>query len=142
MAFACDHRLMSGGRIGVPEPLVGVPFPALAMEIVRFAVPKQHLQSMVYFGRTMDAEAGRVLGIIDEVLASDELLGRARVIAQQLMTIPRHTFRLTKRQLREPYLRDAARIATVSADEIDAIWADPATHEHIREYLDKTLRKK
>ena len=143
LAFACDHRLMCGGRIGVPEPLVGVPFPPLALEIIRFAVPKQHLQPMVYFGRTMDAETARGIGIIDEVIASaDLLLGRARVVAQQLMTIPRHTFRLSKRQLREPYLRDAVRIASVSAGEIDAIWSAPETHEHIREYLAKTLGKK
>jgi Enoyl-CoA hydratase/carnithine racemase len=146
MAFACDYRLMSGGRIGVPEPLVGVPFPPLAMEIVRFAVPKQHLQQMVYFGRTMDAETGRGIGIVDEVIENtadaDLLAGRARVVAQELMTIPRATFRLTKRQLREPYLRDAARIASVSTDEIDAIWAAPETHEHIREYLAKTIGKK
>src|ERR687884_624248 len=38
LVYACDARLMSGGRIGTPELLVGVPFPASAMEIVRFAV--------------------------------------------------------------------------------------------------------
>jgi len=142
LAFACDHRLMSGGRIGVPEPLVGVPFPPLPMAIVRYAVPVPHLQPMVYFGKTMDAEAGKAMGIVDEVVSADELLVRAQIVAEQLMSIPRHTFRLTKRQLREPYLRDAARIATASADEIDAIWADPATHAHIREYLAMTIGKK
>jgi len=143
LAFACDHRLMCGGRIGVPEPLVGVPFPPLAMAIVRFAVPKQHLQPMVYFGRTMDAETARGIGLVDEVISDATLLsGRARVVAQQLMTIPRNTFRITKRQLREPYLRDAATIASVSSDEIDAIWAAPETHEHIREYLAKTIGKR
>jgi enoyl-CoA hydratase len=142
LAFACDHRLMAGGKIGVPEPLVGVPFPPLAMAIVRFAVPKQHLQPMVYFGRTMDAETGRGIGIVDEVVSSADLPVRAQIVAEQLMSIPRHTFRLTKRQLREPYLRDAANIASVSADEIDAIWADPATHAHIREYLAMTIGRK
>ncbi len=142
LAFACDHRLMSAGKIGVPEPLVGVPFPPLAMAIVRFAVPKPHLQPMVYFGKTMDAESGRGIGIVDEVISAEQLPVRAQIIAEQLMSIPRHTFRLTKRQLREPYLRDAANIATASADEIDAIWADPATHAHIREYLAMTIGKK
>jgi enoyl-CoA hydratase len=142
LAFACDHRLMSGGRIGLPEPLVGVPFPPLALAIVRYAVPQPQLQPMVYFGRTMDAEAGRGIGIVDEVVAAADLPDRALIVAEQLMSIPRHTFRLTKRQLREPYLRDAARIALASADEIDAIWAAPATHEHIREYLAMTIGKR
>jgi len=44
--------------------------------------------------------------------------------------------------LREPYLRDASHIAVASVDEIDAIWAAPSTHAHIREYLAKTLKKK
>jgi enoyl-CoA hydratase len=142
LGFACDHRIMSGGRIGVPEPLVGVPFPPLALAIVRYAVPKPHLQAMVYFGRTMETDEAKAIGIIDETPAAHDLLGRAHSIAQKLMTVPRATFRITKRQLREPYLRDAAEIAIASIDEIDAIWAAPETHEHIREYLAKTLKKK
>ena len=38
LACCADRRIMAraGGRIGVTELLVGVPFPALAFEIVRF----------------------------------------------------------------------------------------------------------
>ena len=142
IAFACDYRLMSGGRIGIPEALVGVPFPPLALEVVRFAVPRQHLQSMLYLARTIEAPEAKAMGIIDEVVAPNDLLPRATEMARLLAGIRPDTFRLTKRQVREPFLRDAAEIASVSTDEIDALWADPATHEHIREYLAKTLGKK
>src|SRR5262245_9944474 len=39
LAAACDHRIMTSGpaRIGVPELLVGVPFPGLALDIVEHA---------------------------------------------------------------------------------------------------------
>ena len=37
------HHGARAGRIGVTEMLVGVPFPALAFEIVRFAVPPRYL---------------------------------------------------------------------------------------------------
>lgn len=142
LAFACDARLMSGGRIGVPELLVGVPFPPLALEIVRFAIPAQHLQSMVLFGRTIDAATAHSMGIIDEVLTPDTLEARAVEIAIQLAAVSPIAFRLTKRQLREPYLRDAVAIAADSADEIDQQWNAPATHQSIRAYLAKTLGKK
>lgn len=142
MAFACDYRLMSGGRIGVPEALVGVPFPPLALEIVRFAVPRQHLQPMIYLARTIEAAEAKSMGIIDEVVPLQDLLTRATAVARQLSEIPLTAFRLTKRQLREPYLHDAARIASASADEIDSLWADPRTHEHIKAYLAKALGKK
>jgi enoyl-CoA hydratase len=142
LTFACDHRLMTGGRIGVPELLVGVPFPAIALAIVRYAVPRQHLQSMIYFGRTIEAAEAKNIGVVDDTPAAGDLLPRAQAVAKTLAAIPRDAFRLTKRQLREPYLRDASHITLASADEIDAVWASPATHEHIRQYLAKTIVKK
>jgi enoyl-CoA hydratase len=142
MVFACDYRLMSGGRIGVPEALVGVPFPPLALEIVRFAVPRQHLQPMLYLAKTVGTDEAKSMGIVDEVVPDEHLLSRAREIARKLMDISPADFRLTKRQIREPFLRDAAGIARASADEIDALWAAPETHERIRAYLAKTLGKK
>src|SRR6516225_889809 len=55
IVLACDVRLMAegAGRIGVPELLVGVPFPAAPLEVVRFAVPQNKVQSLLYTGRTL-----------------------------------------------------------------------------------------
>lgn len=136
MAFACDYRLMTGGRIGVPELLVGVPFPPLAFEIVRFAIPIQHLQSMVYFGKTIEEGAAHEIGIVDEVVSADDLVPRAQLVATQLAQIPPQAFALTKRQLREPYLH-----AGVVTDAIGTMWSAPETHDHIRAYIAKTLKK-
>lgn len=142
LAFACDVRLMSGGRIGVPELLVGVPFPPLALEIARFAIPSQHFQSMVLQGRTIDATSAQSLGMIDEVAHDAAIASRAVQLARQLAALSPVAFQLTKRQIREPYLRAAATISSASADEIDDQWAAPETHERIRAYLAKTIGKK
>jgi enoyl-CoA hydratase/carnithine racemase len=142
IAFACDYRIMCAGRMGVPEALVGVPFPPLALEVARFAVPRQHLQPMLYLARNVEVAEAKSLGMIDEVVSPDALAPRAMEVAKQIASITPDAFRLTKRQIREPYLRDAAAIASVSADEIDAMWSAPATHDHIRAYLAKTLAKK
>jgi enoyl-CoA hydratase len=136
MAFACDYRLMSGGRIGVPEALVGVPFPPIALEVVRFAVPRQHLQSMLYLGWTIECDEAKSRGIIDEVVTADDLLIRSRTIARQFADIASDAFRLTKRQIRDPFVGENA------PKEIVDLWAAPETHDRIREYLAKTIRKK
>jgi enoyl-CoA hydratase len=135
MAFAADYRLMSAGRIGVPELLVGVPFPPLALEVVRFAIPPQHLQAMVYLARTIEADAALEIGIIDEVVAPDDLLPRARAIAAQLGAIPREAFAMAKRQIREPFLHP---------EEVDVgpFWSSGETHRRIREYLAKTIGRR
>ena len=49
-----------GGRIGVTEMLVGVPFPALAFEIVRFAVPARHLPEFTLSGATYTTDAALI----------------------------------------------------------------------------------
>ena len=58
LACATDHRLMARdtGRIGVTELLAGVPFPAIALEIMRLAAAPQHFPALVYRGVTLTPE--------------------------------------------------------------------------------------
>jgi enoyl-CoA hydratase len=46
LTSACDYRIMSatGGTIGAVELKAGVPFPAWALEILRYAVNNEHVQ--------------------------------------------------------------------------------------------------
>ncbi|HVS31010.1 MAG TPA: enoyl-CoA hydratase/isomerase family protein [Thermoanaerobaculia bacterium] len=140
---AADYRIMAAGngRIGVPELLVGVPFPALALEIVRFSTPNQHVQELVYTGKTVLPDEALAKGIVDEVVEASALLDRAVAVAQQLAAIPRQAFSIVKRQLRQPYVERAHSLARADRDALE-VWADPATHEHIRAYLEKTVGRK
>ena len=54
LACCADRRIMAheAGRIGVTEMLVGVPFPALAFEMLRAAVPAEYLAEFAYSGAT------------------------------------------------------------------------------------------
>ena len=138
-----DYRIMAAGngRIGVPELLVGVPFPPTVLEIIRFAVPPQHVQSLVYTGRTVKPEDALTLGLVDEVTAPEELLSRATQVATQLASLPPEAFRLTKRQLRDK----AVDWAKHFANELDAtmhdLWKGNDAHGRIREYLAKTVKR-
>jgi enoyl-CoA hydratase len=140
LVCAADVRLMASGngRIGTPELLVGVPFPAAALEVARFAV--RDVQRFVYSGATLRPEEALAAGWIDEVVASEALLARAREAAARLAAIPRESFRLTKAQLRAPAL-DAIRLGEARDAEALAVWSDPAIHQHIRDYLARTVRK-
>lgn len=131
LAAACDYRLMSAGRIGVPELLVGVPFPAVAIEILKFACGRD-AQSLVYSGRTVTPDDAKVAGLVDEVVAPDFLLTRADVIARELAAIDTRNFAITKKQLRGSEVSDA---------EVIKVWSAPEVHDHIREYLAKTVGK-
>jgi enoyl-CoA hydratase len=143
MVLAADARLMAEGpgRIGLPELLVGVPFPAAALEVVRFAVPRDKVQSLLYTGRTLSPREALAAGLVDEVVAPEDLLPRAREIAQQLALIPPPVYRLTKESLRAEALGRIERAGGPQDEAALAVWSATETHAHVREYLRRTLRK-
>jgi enoyl-CoA hydratase len=142
IALACDARLMGegDGRIGLPELLVGAPFPTAALEVVRFAVPGERLQSLIYTGRTLSPREALGAGLVDEVVSPDALPVRAQEVARQLALIPPTVYRLTKQSLRAEVLERIER-AGEQPDRAPEVWSAAETHAQIREYLRRTLGK-
>lgn len=143
LAASADLKLMSdgSGRIGAPELLVGVPFPAVALEILRFAWPTQHLQSLLYQGRTITCQDALALGIVDEIVAPGDLLEASLSRARQLASLPPETFALSKLQMRQPLMQRIESQKAVHEAQVRRAWADPSTLEVIRAYLERTLGK-
>jgi enoyl-CoA hydratase len=141
LACACDYRVMNEGhgRIGVTELLVGVPFPATALEILRFAVGTRRLSELACFGRTYRAAEAVGLGLVDEAVTQTQVLTRAAEVAGQLAALPAEPLRHTRRQVRGPVLeRIAQQRATDS--EIHRMWDSPAARQSVEAYVTKTLR--
>jgi len=144
LTAACDYRLMAAGsgRIGVPELLVGVPLPVAPLEVVRFALPPQHLQEALYRGRTDPPEEALRRGWIDEVTEPERLLPRALEVAGELARLPQEAFRLTKHQLRRPALERMERHGPEVEPAVLALWTAEPTRAWIRAYVERTLGKK
>jgi enoyl-CoA hydratase len=141
LACAADYRVMTrgGGRIGVTELLVGLPFPAFALEVMRFVVPPPRLQEVLYLGRAYEAAETGGRGLVDELAEADDVLPRAIEMAGTLAAIPAATFALTKRHVRQP-VRDLMSAYGAAIDaEVAAIWASPAAREAVQAYVERTL---
>jgi enoyl-CoA hydratase/carnithine racemase len=143
LAAACDHRLMAegAGRIGVPELAVGVPFPALPLEIMAARVPSSVLRDLVYSGRNVQVDEAIACGLADEKCPPDQLIDRACAAAQRLAAIPAHAFALTKEAFYSPILTRVAQSADLNARVVEA-WTQQATYDTIRGYLERTVGKK
>jgi len=144
LACACDQRVMAEGegKIGVPELHVGVPFPTLALELLRACVEPARLREIAFTGRSLSPADALEAGLVEAVVPAGELLARAHERAARLAAIPPRTFALAKRQLAAPALAHHERNAPRDESEIRAIWQDEETLDNIRRYLDRTLRKK
>ncbi len=144
LAWACDHTIMAlnSGMIGIVELLVGVPFPSLPLEIVRYAVPAEQFQSLVYSGDLFDAEKAFELGLINSALPAAELETAALERARKYANIPSESFSATKKLMRQPALDRYERYAASLDAETKKIWAKDEILQSISTYLDKTLRRK
>lgn len=144
LALACDYRIMAegNGRIGVPELLVGVPFPAIVLEVLRFALPAERLQEIVYTGATWKAAEAQRYGILDEVVEAERLMEAAEGIAIRLSALPPEAFALTKRQLRCLALERVERYGAQIDSAAMKIWASDETRAGIAAYLERTVGKR
>ena len=141
LAACCDIRIMAagGGRIGVPELKVGVPFPPAVVEILRSALPAQHVQELLLRGRLCGPEEAIARGMVDEVVGPEKLMERAIEVAEEMAAVPPLAFRLTKRELREPVLERARATGGASRAALVDAWAGAEVMGAVRGYVERTL---
>ncbi|WP_326836800.1 enoyl-CoA hydratase/isomerase family protein [Amycolatopsis rhabdoformis] len=142
LAAGCDHRVAAAGtgRIGVTELLVGVPFPLAATEILRCAYGTTPLPALMYSGATLTIDDAHARGLVDEVAAPEEMLGRARELAGRLGELPADAFAHTKAQLRQPYHERIAENRAADDGHVERMWrAEPALAA-VKSYVDRVLK--
>ena len=144
MTCAADYRVMAEGKatIGVPELKVGVPFPLVAIEILRFATLAGRLQELLFLGKTYLAKDAVLQGLADEIVPAGKLEERAIEIATRLTQEPVARFRITKEQLRRPTREAIARHSAETDEAMIRAWEDATTLKAIAAYLEATVGKK
>jgi enoyl-CoA hydratase len=143
-ACACDRRLMAEGkaRIGLPELLVGLPFPVDGLEIMRFATGGGSLPGLVLPGAALLAADAVRHGLVDEAVPAEELLPRATTVAARLGRVPFESFRLTKEQLRRPALALMTTDRAAREAETRRAWGSAEARAAIAAYVEQTLPRR
>lgn len=143
LACAADHRLMAlqSGRIGTPELLVGVPFPTIALEIMRLAAAPAHFRALVYGGATLSPEEARENGLMDATAEPEKLLDDAMGVAETLAALPPDVFATTKQQICNPVMKRIREDARRFDAAVEQLWTAPATLAAIRDYVARTFKK-
>ena len=138
-----DKRIAATGsaRIGVTELLVGVPFPPLAFEVMRFATAPRYFADGILSGATFTPDVALARGLIDELAEPAAVLNRAMAAAETLAALPPATFALTKQQLRQGVANAMARHGGPDAAASEEIWTSAATLDRVRDYVSRTFKK-
>jgi enoyl-CoA hydratase len=143
LACCADRRMAAreGGRIGVTELLVGVPFPPMAFEVMRFAVAPQYFQEVILSGATYAPEIALQRGLVDEIVDGATVLNRAVAAAETLAALSPPAFAMSKRQIRQPVADRLAKEGGRLGAEAEHIWTAPETFARIQAYVSRTFGK-
>jgi len=130
IALGCDLRLMSAGTIGLTELPVGVAFPRIALEIVRFALGPLAAKTVLQ-GEAVGRQEALRLGMVDEIVDASELLEHAIETALKLARTPATLYARTKQDLHAPALNAVANEPEGALQ----VWTAPETKERLKEFL-------
>jgi enoyl-CoA hydratase len=100
LALACDFRVCAdSARLGQPEILLGVIPGAGGTQRLPRLIGGGKAKDLVFSGRMVSAEEALTIGLVDEVVAPDEVLSRAQKRAQRYASGPPLALRAAKQAI-------------------------------------------
>jgi methylglutaconyl-CoA hydratase len=141
LATLCDFTLsVPEAKFGYTEVRIGF-VPAIVSTFLLRQVGEKIARDLLLTGRLFDAEEGKRIGLVNEIVAADSLMARARELAAQLMENSPASLLYTKR-----LLSNAARAAMdtqidAAVRENAAIRSTPDFREGISSFLEKRKPK-
>jgi enoyl-CoA hydratase len=123
LALCADHRVGSTeGKLGLTELKAGIPYPTVAMDVVRAELTAPVARRLVLRAELVDPPTALELGLVDELAAPGEVVDRALAVAGEMAALPRSAYSAIKRQLRGEVIARAERVLAGTEP-------DPATDE-------------
>jgi enoyl-CoA hydratase len=101
LALCTDVRIASSaGRYGLTEVKVGIAYPQAAIGIVAAELTPQAARTLALGSELIGGDECLRLGLFDEVLEPERVIGRALELASGLAALPADVYARTKRDLR------------------------------------------
>ncbi len=141
LALACDLRVAveRGARIGMNEVQVGLPFPAVPLAVARHALSAAFVRELLLEGATYGPEEAKARGLVDELVAPEQVVARAVARAGVLAPDTLAAYAAVKTHLLAPTLAalEASR-ERVNRDFLD-VWFSDAARRRVGEVRDRLL---
>jgi enoyl-CoA hydratase len=122
VVLACDARLAADtdAKLGLTEVTAGIPYPACPMEVVKAEIEPSYRRHLVLTGEIFGPHVARARGLIDELVAPEELIQRAVVLARSRAAAL--SYGRVKQQLRGDTLARMREIIAARSDPMLEHW--------------------
>ncbi len=136
LVAACDRRLIAeGARIGVTELKVGVSFPPVAIELLKYACGPQ-AEQLIFDAGLLDAEAACRSGLVHEQVPGSDLQAAALAAAEHFASLDAEAYALAKAATRRAALSAMEDEGAKALDrQVRERWKDDQTRANLEKLL-------
>jgi enoyl-CoA hydratase len=108
LLLAADHRIGAQGqfKLGLNEVRIGLTLPWFATVLARYRLSPAHADHAAITGTMFDPDGALVAGLLDAVVAPEDLEAAALAAAADLAALDRPAHAATKRRMRRDVARD------------------------------------
>lgn len=144
LALACDYRVMAAGAgvIGLNEIRLGLPLPAVALEIARCSLPPDKATYVLYSGRLFSPEEAVPAGLVHEVTPPESLLQTAITRLHEFADHPGEACAPIKTSLRSAALAQMTKNAGSMREAFLEAWFSHAARNAVGNVRRQLLAKK
>ncbi|MFZ1011580.1 MAG: enoyl-CoA hydratase-related protein [Candidatus Sulfotelmatobacter sp.] len=137
LALLCDFTLaVPEAKFGYTEVRIGF-VPAIVSTFLLRQVGEKHARDLLLTGRIIDAEEAARIGLVNEIVAPEKLMHRARELAAQLMENSPSSLRATKQLLTDHARAELDAQIEAAVRENAAIRTTADFREGISSFLEK-----
>jgi methylglutaconyl-CoA hydratase len=137
LATLCDFTLASSeAKFGYTEVRIGF-VPAIVSAFLLRQVGEKHARDLLLTGRIIGAEEAFRMGLVNEIVAPEKLLGRARDLAASLLSNSPASLLATKRLLKRYASENLDREIAAAVEENARIRKTADFREGVSSFLEK-----
>lgn len=143
LALCCDYRIMTAGpdperpfHIGLNETQVGLVVPQGIQRLMQRVVGRHRAERMLLIGEMVDAQRALAIGLVDELVALDDVVPRACVWLQSVLALPQAAM-LGTRAIARADLVEALQPEHIQLERLLDDWHAPDTQTALRALLVK-----
>jgi Delta3-Delta2-enoyl-CoA isomerase len=139
LAIFCDWRVAAEGdsKIGLSEVQVGLPLPPLILSALRRLVGARQAERLAVTGMLVSPAKAVSLGLVDEVVPAEQVVGQALKWCQDLLALPQVAMDLTRRQARADLVGEFERDIDHELAEVSSWWWNQETQAALHRMVEQ-----
>lgn len=144
LTLFCDWRVAPQGdwKIGLSEVQVGLPLPPVILSALRRLVGARHAERLAVSGLLVSPREAAALGLVDEVVHSEQVVSHASRWCEGLLALPRAAMELTRSQARADLVGEFARDVDQELAQVSSWWWSKETQAGLHRMVEQLQLKK